>query len=67
MFARSYFAGAHFAPVYFPPVVSQGPEPETRPRDARAFGEMPYDFIGLEDNELMELIPIFLIALEGSE
>lgn len=61
MFPRSYFAGVYFAPVYFPPVIAIGPAPK---RDAQAFGEAPYDYLELDDQELMELIPILMIALE---
>jgi hypothetical protein len=61
MFARKYFAGAYFAPTYFPPVVSAGPAPR---RDARAYGEESYDYIERDDEEIMELISIFLFALE---
>lgn len=64
MFAKNYFAPVYFAPNYFPPVVSEGPEPEPARKDALAYGFEPIPRIRREDDELIELIPIILIALE---
>lgn len=72
MFARSYFAGSYFAPAYFPPVVALV-EVEVRraglggywdywePVERKAWVESQ------DDSDIQELIPIFLIVIEGDQ
>ena len=64
MFPKNYFAPVYFAPAYFPPVISTGPEPLPSKGDALSYGQSPFDYIGRDDEEFIELIPILLIALE---
>jgi hypothetical protein len=72
MFARNYFAGAYFAPAYFPPMTALV-EVEY-PARVGGGGYWDYDYEPVdrkvwlaadEDEEIVDLIPLFVAVIEG--
>jgi hypothetical protein len=69
MFARSYFPGVYFPPAYYPPNVALV-EVEY-PARVGGGGYWDYEPVyrkiwaeALPDDEILELIPIFMIVIE---